>query len=216
MNWISILSHIDHGTVVKWTRACESPKHCSNTTGREHACARAPPLHSTKTWLTADHTSMTATCQNSITVHPSPRAASHHAPHPNPLTFFQGEIAKSLVWSCLCGRVRWRAVPPCCWSDAAGAAPLCLWEQVSLGAWNQSGRSVSMYGERQAGVGGWTESTRRQWTGQERGAVLKGNPLSATLAKGLYTMLSSLFSLRLKTWALCFFSVSLFSLSVTA
>lgn len=52
--------------------------------------------------------------------------------------------------------------------------------------------SLSVYGERQAGAGwGGVDGHR---AGQERGAILKGYPLSATLAKGI-TLCCRLFSI---------------------
>ena len=60
--------------------------------------------------------------------------------------------------------------------------------------------SQSAYGERQAGAGGGADRGHEagDGTGQERGAVLKGlSPVSNSSQRD-YTMLSSLFNLRLK------------------
>lgn len=80
------------------------------------------------------------------------------------------------------------------------AVASCVCESRCLYGHSNSTVSQSAYGERQAGAGGGADRGHEAGagTGQERGAVLKGlSPVSNSSQRD-YTMLSSLFNLRLK------------------
>lgn len=114
--------------------------------------------------------------------HPRHWAQRTSSSSPSPYRTTSEPTYLSLVWAEATSG--WR----CQWSSSVEDRCCCRWLPVFVragvftGQWYQRfSRSVRLCGERQAGAGGgrWTEAA------QERGAILKGYPPSATLAKGI-------------------------------
>lgn len=105
-----------------------------------------------------------------------PQVASHQPPHQKPLT------SSRWVLSCLYGSVRRN------WWVIWGSVMLPRVGQVLLVVVSCVCESRCLYRHSNSSVSqsfGWEGGVGEQRAGQERGTILKGYPLSATLAKGI-------------------------------